>query len=217
MFDEQRHYDNHRAGEDNIQEHDEAENGAVCGSEPGSDAEQHAEEEGKKEEKVCISRSELKELKEMARERDEYLDRLRRTIAENMNMRNRMEKIRERASGDAMRDLVRKVLPLADSLARAIENSEAGEDTDAVRKGLELTEKEFYDILSDLGIEPIDALGRQFDPDYHDAVYQQQTSDADPNEVVGEIKKGFLIRGELLRPSHVVVAAPPKEDEEEGV
>ena len=99
-------------------------------------------------------------------------------------------------------------MPIADSLTRARENAEETHGADAICEGLRLTEKEFYETLKELRIEPIKALGEPFDPEYHDAVYQQPTSEAEPNTVIGELKIGFLIDGQLLRPSQVVVAAP---------
>ncbi len=161
---------------------------------------------------VTISYAELEELKTLARERDDYLERLRRAVAEKMNLQNRIEKIRGKAGKEALREVGRRIVPIADGLARAVENAESTEGAEAICEGLRMTEQEFYDVLGELGIEPINALGEHFDPEYHDAVYQQHTREAEPNTVVNELKKGFLIAGELLRPSQVVVAVPPESD-----
>jgi len=186
---------------------------AECARESGEPPKPESEKAEDKDEKVTVSRRELEELKALAKEREEYLQRLQRAIADKMNMQNRLEKIRESAASDARRNIARKIVPLADSLTRALENSRNTQDIKAVIEGLEMTEKEFYDIMDTLSIKPVKAQGEQFDHNYHEAVYQQPTEEVEPNTVVSELKKGFLIDGKLLRPSQVVVAtSPPREN-----
>lgn len=162
---------------------------------------------------VTISLTEYEELKTLAQERDEYLDRLRRAVADRMSLQRRLKKIKQSAQHEALRKVARKVVPLADSLARALQVAEQTEGADQITEGLRLTEQEFYAMLSDMGIELIDALGQPFDPEYHEAVFQQPSEEAEPNTVLQVIKKGFLIEDDLLRPAQVVVAAAPKKQE----
>jgi molecular chaperone GrpE len=163
---------------------------------------------------VSISLTEYEELKTLAEERDEYLDRLRRAVADRMTLQKRIKKIKESAQHEALRKVARKVLPVADSLARALQVAEQTEGADRITEGLRLTEQEFYAMLSDMGIELIDAVGQPFDPNYHEAVFQQPSEEAEPNTVLQEIKKGFLIEDDLLRPAQVVVSAPPYKDQD---
>ncbi len=171
------------------------------------------------DDQVVISKDEYENLKKLAEESEDYLQRLRRSIADNMNLQKRIEKVRQRARYESLRELGRKIVPLADSLSRALENAEKYDASETIYEGLKLTEKEFYDILHDLHIQPIEAEGMSFDPDYHDAVFQQPTSEIEPNTVINEIKKGFLIEGDLLRPSQVVVAKelPDKGEKSEEI
>lgn len=180
---------------------------------------QTAEEVAPREEsgghkQVTISLTEYEELKTLAEERDEYLDRLRRAVADRMSLQKRVKKIKQSAQHEALRKVARKVLPVADSLARALQVAEQTEGADRITEGLRMTEQEFYAMLSDMGIELIDAVGQPFDPNYHEAVFQQPSEEAEPNTVLQEIKKGFLIEDDLLRPAQVVVSAPPQNQEQ---
>jgi molecular chaperone GrpE len=119
-----------------------------------------------------------------------------------------VKKLRESAQKDALRKVAGKILPLADSLARARNVAEETAGAEQITEGLRMTEEEFYAILQQLDIEPIESLGQRFDPTYHEAVFQIPAPDAEPNTVIEEIKKGFLFKGELLRAAQVVVAQP---------
>ncbi|MBS3763221.1 MAG: nucleotide exchange factor GrpE [Planctomycetes bacterium] len=161
---------------------------------------------------VTIRFTEYEELKTLAEERDEYLERLRRAVADKMNLQERIKKTRRSARRDALRELARKVVPFIDSLVRAREVARETEGAESISEGLAMTENEFYNILEDLGIKPMEVIGQPFDPSYHEAVYQQPTNEVEPNTIVEEIQKGFLLDGELLRPAQVAVSvAPPDE------
>lgn len=195
----------------------ENETQAQTGEEPPeerSPREAPTEEEPENRKEVRISRTEYEELKTLAEERDEYLDRLRRAVADRMSLQKRIKSIKKAAQHEALREVARKVLPLADSLARALEVAEQTEGADQITEGLRMTEQEFYAMLSDMDIELIDAVGKPFDPNYHEAVFQQPSEEAEPNTVLQEIKKGFLIGDELLRPAQVVLAAAPPEKQQ---
>lgn len=180
---------------------------------PGETMEENNEDEAGEgpgeETAVTLSVAEYEELKTLAEERDEYLNRLREAVADRMKLQKRIKKIKADAREKALRTVARKILPLADSLTRALEVAEETEGADQITEGLNLTEQEFYSMLEDLGIQPIEAVGEQFDPNYHEAVFQQPTDDAPPKTVLQEIKKGFLLNGNLLRPAQVVVASSP--------
>jgi molecular chaperone GrpE len=184
-----------------------------------SAAEQQAPAAGEEEEperSVSMSVTEYEELKTLATERDEYLERLRRAVADKMNLQKRMQGLRESARRDALRDLARNVVPLADALARALQAAEQTEGAESIVEGVRMIEKQFYTILAGLDIHPIAAEGRPFDPNYHDAVLQQPSADALPNTVLHELKKGFVLGEELLRPAQVIVSSSPPQPEQEG-
>ncbi|MFP4026902.1 MAG: nucleotide exchange factor GrpE [Candidatus Brocadiia bacterium] len=178
-------------------------------TETGESQENNEEPQNKN---VTIRFTEYEELKTLAEERDEYLDRLRRAVADKMNLQERIKKTRRSARRDALRELARKVVPFIDSLVRAREVARETEGAESISEGLAMTENEFYNILEDLGIKPMEVIGQPFDPSYHEAVYQQPTNEVEPNTIVEEIQKGFLLDGELLRPAQVAVSvAPPDE------
>lgn len=167
-------------------------------------------------ERVVLSYAEYEELKTLARERDEYLKRLQRAVADYQNLQKRIDRFRETARHDALRTLGEAILPVADSLSRALEAAEQTEGGETIAAGLRLVEKEFYGALEKLDIHPIEALGQPFDPHYHEAVMQAPTDEFPVNTVMRELKKGFAVGDQVLRPSQVIVAGPAGEADVES-
>ena len=158
---------------------------------------------------VIMSLGEYKELKAAVEERDDYLERLRRATADYQNLQKRIAKLSDSAIRRAIREFALQVVPLADSLARALSAVEQSEGAGNFPEVLRLIEREFYTILGNLGIEPIEAVGKPFDPAYHEAAFQEPAEGVEPNTVVRELKKGFIMGDQVIRPSQVTVAAPP--------
>jgi molecular chaperone GrpE len=158
---------------------------------------------------IVLSAEECRQLQAAAAERDDYLKRLQRATADYQNLQKRTAKLSEMAIRNAIRQFALQVVPLADTLARALSAVEQSEDAGNFPEGLRLIEKEFYTILGNLGIEPMEAVGKPFDPAYHEAAFQEPAEGLEPNTVVREIKKGFTMGGEVIRPAQVTVAAPP--------
>ena len=171
-----------------------------------------AEGQGAAHGPVTISFAEYQELKTLAAERDDYLQRLRRAVADGMNLQNRIGKLRESAQRDALRKVAERVLPLADGLSRMLEAAEKTAGSDQIAEGLRATQAEFYSILKGLGIRPIKAVGEPFDPHYHEAVLQRPAEGVEPGVVLQETRKGFLLEDELLRPAQVIVSTAPQDE-----
>ncbi len=112
---------------------------------------------------------EVDNVAELQRQRDEYYDRLLRKTAEFDNYRKRIERERQAQAESAAADLLKELLPLVDDLERALK-SESAEGSDAYRRGVELILKRLEDTLRRRGVRPIEALGADFDPNYHQAV-----------------------------------------------
>jgi molecular chaperone GrpE len=167
-------------------------------------------------EPVEISYAEYEELKTLARERDEYLQRLQRAVADYQNLQKRIEKFRDAAREGVLRSLAEAILPVADSLGRALEAAEQTEGADNIVEGLRLVEKDFHGALERLDIRPIHAVGHKFDPHYHEAVMQQEAEDAPPNTVLRELKKGFMLGEQVIRPSQVIVSGPAQSEAAPG-
>jgi molecular chaperone GrpE len=193
------------------------------GEEPGSDDEHRIEVEEPAPEQtegqaepagggqVTLSHAEYEELKTLARERDDYLKRLQRAVADYQNLQKRIDRFRESGRETAIRSLAEEILPVADSLSLALEAAQRAEGGGDIVEGLHLVEKEFYGALAKFDILPVDAEGQKFDPHYHDAVMQQPAEGVEPQTVLRELKKGFVMGERVIRPSQVVVAAPAGE------
>jgi molecular chaperone GrpE len=148
---------------------------------------------------------ELDELGRAQRERDEYLDTLRRVQADFENYRKRM--LREQTSlvERATEGLIAQLLPVLDALDSALANVDASESEELakVRKGLELVRGELLGVLEKSGLSRVEAEGKPFDPNEHEAVMQEE-GDGEP--VVSEVvRPGYRFKGRLLRPAMVKV------------
>jgi len=143
---------------------------------------------------------------DLQRERDDYYDRWMRKAAEFDNYRKRMERERREQSEQAIVDLLQELLLVVDDFDRALTAEAGGERGEAYRRGIELIHAKLYDVLKKYGVRPIDALGADFDPNFHQAVIQESSPDHREGEVIGELRKGYMIGDRLLRPAMVKVA-----------
>jgi molecular chaperone GrpE len=141
----------------------------------------------------------------LLRERDEYLDLLRRKTAEFDNYRKRQGRERRELSDLAAADLVKDLLPLVDNLDRALKTGAAEVTVEAYRRGVELIQKQLLDVLARRGVTPIDPLGEAFDPHWHEAVVREATGGRD-GEITEVFSRGYRLGDRLLRPAMVKVA-----------
>ena len=144
-------------------------------------------------------------LADLRRERDELQDRLLRKSAEFDNYRKRIERERREHSDQAVVDLLQSLLTVVDDFDRAL-TVEAGPEADSYRKGVELIHAKLYDVLKKHGVRPIDAMGADFDPNVHEAVMHETSPAHRDGEVIGELRKGYMLGDKLLRPAMVKVA-----------
>ena len=143
------------------------------------------------------------ELSRLKSERDTLYDRLARLQAEFDNSRKRQAKENQDFRDYALTNVIRDLLPILDSLDRALQTQPEGEE---FRKGVELIDKQFHDALAKLGVEPIEAKGQAFDPNVHQAIQMVESPDVEENHVVDELQRGYRIKDRLLRPAMVTVA-----------
>jgi molecular chaperone GrpE len=143
------------------------------------------------------------ELSKMKSERDALFDRLARLQAEFDNFRKRQQKENADFRDYALTSAIRELLPILDSLDRALQTQPEGEE---FRKGVELIDKQFHDALSKLGVEPIEAKGQAFDPNLHQAIQMVEAPQVEENHVVDELQRGYKIKDRLLRPAMVTVS-----------
>jgi molecular chaperone GrpE len=148
------------------------------------------------------------EVENLKSEKATYLDRLARLQAEFDNYRKRAVKEQQDFRDYALADALKQVLPILDSLDRALKTENAS--TDDFRNGVDLIDRQFHDVLSRLGVEPIQAAGQPFDPNLHQAIQMVDTDEVADNHVVDELQRGYKIKDRLLRPAMVRVAQNSK-------
>ncbi len=135
------------------------------------------------------------------------LDKYQRTMAEFDNFRKRTAKEKASMYDDGIRNTIEKLLMVIDNLERAVlaQQDKASED-DAFFKGVNMTLKQFQEVLAGLGVEAIPAVGEQFDPNLHAAVAHEDDDQYGENEIVLEMLKGYQYKGKVIRHSMVKVA-----------
>ena len=146
------------------------------------------------------------DIDEIQRQRDEYYDLLLRKTAEFDNYRKRIERERQSVSEAAAADLLGELLPLVDDLERALRADAGIEGAEAYRRGVELIHRQLMEVLRKRGVRPIEALGTDFDPHYHQAVAHDAAEGRREGEVIEEFRRGYMLGDRLLRPSMVKVA-----------
>jgi len=141
----------------------------------------------------------------LRREKDALQDRLLRTAAEFDNYRKRVERERRELAQYAGADILTDLLPIVDDLDRALQ-APAGGDAETYRRGVELIQKQMLNLLQKRGVQPIEAVGTEFDPRFHEAVVHEVSDAHREGEVMAELRKGYTLGERLLRPAAVKVA-----------
>jgi molecular chaperone GrpE len=137
-----------------------------------------------------------------------YLDRAARIQAEFDNYRKRAAREQQDYREYALADALKSLLPILDSLDRALKTNAAS--LEEYRSGIELIDKQFHDALAKLGVQPVAAEGESFDPNLHQAVQMVDTDEAEDNRVIDELQRGYKLKDRLLRPAMVRVARNSK-------
>jgi len=142
---------------------------------------------------------------ELQAELADLRDRSIRTLADFENYRRRSERERDELKRFAQGDVLRDLLPVVDNLQRALA---AGGTVDDLKMGVELTLRQFRDLLKQRGIAEVPALGEPFDPSVHEAVARVDDETVTSPTVIDELQRGYTLHGRLLRPALVRVAMP---------
>lgn len=149
--------------------------------------------------------------KEKARA-DELHDRLQRSMADLSNYRKRAEAERQEREKLAGMLLIAELLPVLDNFERALDSIPRELQFFSWIQGIALVERHLRAILDRQGIQPIEALGSDFNPNYHEAIVEEETSEAKPGTIVGELQRGYTMHGHVLRPTLAKVAKAPSSD-----
>lgn len=162
-------------------------------------------------EQAQAERDDYRRLAEQARnERDSYLELAKRSQAELEKLRRRQQLERANAGERIAGDLIRALLPALDNFYRALRAAEAAEQETAegyeqLRRGLRIVWRELIRALGDLGVETIDPLGERFDPQLHEAIATESSSE-EPGRVIRVAGLGYRLGDQVIRPAQVVVS-----------
>lgn len=149
---------------------------------------------------------------ELQRQRDDLRDRLQRVSADYLNYKKRVQRDIERSREFANEELIKALLGVLDDMERALAAARSDHDEDdPLLKGMQIVHDNALATLGKFGLEPIEAEGKPFDPDRHAAMMQQPCDDHPPQTVIRELQKGYMLKGRTIRPSAVVVSAPPED------
>ena len=165
---------------------------------PGEEA---ASEDKKEEKKTSFFGKKKKDKSEQKVE--ELTDRLKRTMAEFDNFRKRTEKEKSSMYIIGAKEIVEKILPVVDNFERGLAQAQEG---DAFADGMKMIYKQLTTTLDELGVKPIEAVGKEFNPDFHNAVMHVEDEEVGENIVVEEFQKGYTYKDFVVRHSMVKVA-----------
>jgi len=158
-----------------------------------------------------ISAEDFTNLKAKAAKADENWEKYVRTSADLDNYKKRAARERTDAIKYANETLLEKLLPIVDNFeaALAAANNTSGANVESLKTGVNMIHSQLKNFLSENGIEEIDAAGKPFDPNLHEAVSQRATDEVPEGHVAQQMRKGYRFRDRLLRPAMVVVAKKP--------
>jgi molecular chaperone GrpE len=105
--------------------------------------------------------------------------------------------------------LIMELIPVIDDLERALDHIEKTDANKGILDGVQMTINSFLKVLEQAGVERVEAVGKKFDPNFHEALFQEEREDVEPDVVVSELQKGYLLNGRLVRASRVSVSKKP--------
>ena len=171
-----------------------------------------AESEGESETPPSIE----DEIDQLKSEYEAKLDQMLRTVAEYENAKKRAIRDKEEFQKYAVESVIKDLIPVIDSMNRAIESAKESTDLDSLHEGIQLIQKQIHNVLERNNVSTIDAVGKNFDPNFHEAIAQVE-SDLPANAIVEEFQVGYKLRDRVLRASMVSVSqgkSNPETDEE---
>lgn len=191
-----------------------SDNEAVSGEEKDSEDEAVSEsEEGEasdddktsKSFKSIFKSSKNKELEAKEQKIQELTDKLLRTMAEFDNYRKRTEKEKAQMFDLGVKSVIEKILPVVDNFERGLSSISEAEKDSALAQGYNMIYKQLMTLLDDMGVKPIEAVGKPFDPNYHNAVMHSEDENLGENIVAEEFQKGYMYKDMIVRHSMVRV------------
>jgi len=158
-----------------------------------------------------VTPEQLEELKTLAAKADENWQRLLRTTADFDNFKKRAAREKQDAIKFANESLMGKIIPVLDNfeMALAATQNTSAEGVKSLQDGVAMIHSQLKTVLTDAGLEEVDATGKPFDPNLHEAVSQQESAEVAEGNVLQQLRKGYRFRERLLRPATVIVAKKP--------
>jgi molecular chaperone GrpE len=155
-----------------------------------------------------LSAEAIEELKKRAAKADENWERLLRTTADFDNFKKRAAREKQDAIKYAAESLIGKVIPVLDNfeMALAAAQNSSADGLKSLQDGVSMIHAQLKSVLTESGLEEVDATGKPFDPNIHEAVSQQECADVPEGHVLQQLRKGYKLRERLLRPATVIVA-----------
>lgn len=155
------------------------------------------------------------EVSKMTEEKKEIAETMRRRSTDFENFKNRTERERAEIFRSVLSNLANKVLPVIDNIGRALDSansqgSSKSPDFQQFIDGIGLINHQLSEVLQEMGIQPIQAVGKPFNPHFHEAVATVETNQVPHNTVVTELLRGYLIDDKVIRPAMVKVSANPQ-------
>jgi len=159
---------------------------------------------------VTLTPEQINELRERAAKADEYRDRMMREAADFENYKKRATRERQESSTYANESLLQKLIPILDTFEMALAAAASnGASAQSLQTGVAMIYNQLKSTLAEAGLEEIDARGKNFDPNLHEAVSEQETDEVPDGHVAQQIRKGYKFRNRLVRPAGVIVAKTP--------
>lgn len=172
-----------------------------------TEAKTEESEEDKKSEKKLFGKKNKKDKKDKKDEKiEELTDRLTRQMAEFDNFRKRTEKEKSQMYEIGAKDIIEKILPVVDNFERGLDAVKEEEKDDPFVQGMEKVYKHLMTTLEEIEVKPIEAVGKEFDPNLHNAVMHVEDENFGENIVAEEFQKGYTYRDSIVRHSMVKVA-----------
>jgi molecular chaperone GrpE len=154
-----------------------------------------------------------KDLLDAKNELTEQKDKFVRLQAETDNFRKRLSREKEEFSQYANERLFKELLPIFDNFERALEDP--SNDIKSLKEGLAMILKQFSSFLEKEKVEPIEAIGKKFDPMIHEVLTSEESSEHEENTIISQFVKGYTINNRVIRPSQVVISKKPSLESEE--
>ena len=174
------------------------------------DPREEGESQDQEEEEIPLTKMTkaelIKKIEKVQEASDKNLDLYIRSQAEIDNVKKRYQKERQDLVKFANESLIKQLLPVVDNLEKAITHSQDEDSIEAIREGVDLTLKGLMDILQKAGVETVEAVDEQFDPNFHEAVSEMADDGIKPGTVIKDLQKGYILNQRLIRPSMVIVS-----------